>query len=473
AQQGYQAETHVISNGVSGVFCRIETEKPPEWQDKFVILMVGRLSREKRQDLLIEAARRSKYAQRIQLVLAGKGPTRGHYARLAKKLPHAPVMRLYTQQELLAVMNQSDLYVHASDAEIEGISAMEAMACGLVPVMSNSPLAATQQYALCEESLFAAGDADDLAAKIDYWIEHPKQRAHYATLHMAQQEQNRVESCAQQMLALYRQAIKDARHDFAAAPARRKKWLAPHPDTLTAPLEAACQSAGATRDGFARAVSVILEPVNRGLLGLRILGRQNLEVPAGAVVVCNHVHHLDCTMVKAALRGRKLWIVSLQENFEMPVIGHLVKALGAVPLGAGVRARAQLTALLVDRLAAGDWVLVFPEGMLLPYARQLRPLWEGAFDLAVRAGCPVVPAVLAGRRRGGLYSFKRKPSLDLQFLPPVWPNAGLPPRGARKELCQVVAFAMARALEAPAVPAPEYQRVPVAVPEEDPGIIKE
>ena len=53
----------------------------------------------------------------------------------------------------------------------EGISAVEAMACGLARFRLN---VATHQYALCPESLFRAGDADSLAERIDYWIEHPE-----------------------------------------------------------------------------------------------------------------------------------------------------------------------------------------------------------------------------------------------------------------------------------------------------------
>ncbi len=76
----------------------------------------------------------------------------------------------------MKLINECDLYVHASDAEIEGISCMEALACGLVPIISDSRLSATMQFALDERSLFRAGDAADLAAKMDFWIEHPEER---------------------------------------------------------------------------------------------------------------------------------------------------------------------------------------------------------------------------------------------------------------------------------------------------------
>jgi len=87
----------VISNGIDGDFVYRKAEKSPELADKFVILNIGRFSNEKRQDILIEAAARSKYADRIQLVFAGQGPNQKKYEQLAEKLPHAPIMRFFYQ----------------------------------------------------------------------------------------------------------------------------------------------------------------------------------------------------------------------------------------------------------------------------------------------------------------------------------------------------------------------------------------
>ncbi len=67
--------------------------------------------------------------------------------------------------------------------------------------------------------------------------------------------------------------------------------------------------------------------------GLRVRGRENLEGAQGGVVtVCNHIHPLDCVMVACALRGRQTYFVSLKSNLEIPVIGRLVRLLGALPL---------------------------------------------------------------------------------------------------------------------------------------------
>ena len=108
-------------------------------QGFFNVLMVGRYAGEKRQDELIEAYAKSRHAQEIQVILAGKGPLEKKYRRLAEKLPNPIVMNFYEPARLLEILHMADLYVHTSDAEIEAMSCMEAFACGLVPVIADSP----------------------------------------------------------------------------------------------------------------------------------------------------------------------------------------------------------------------------------------------------------------------------------------------------------------------------------------------
>ena len=81
---GYGAKLWVISNGVADAFRPAQVPRAPELEGRFTILMIGRLSGEKRQDLIIEAAKRSKYADRLQLVFAGKGPKEKAYPSLPR-----------------------------------------------------------------------------------------------------------------------------------------------------------------------------------------------------------------------------------------------------------------------------------------------------------------------------------------------------------------------------------------------------
>lgn len=208
-KNGYKAKLHVISNGVDPDFVYEKKEKPAIFEGRFVILMVGRYSNEKRQDILLEAAARSRYCDRIQVILAGQGLNQHKYERLGKKLKYPPVLKFYSHEELLDVLAWSDLYVHAADAEIEAISCLEAIARGLVPVIANSSKSATPQFALDERSLFEAGNSEDLAGKIDYWIEQEEERRRMERVYSEHALQYNLMSCVRKMEAMFCEAIQE------------------------------------------------------------------------------------------------------------------------------------------------------------------------------------------------------------------------------------------------------------------------
>ena len=180
-------------------------------QGKFNVLMVGRYAGEKRQDVLIEACARCRHREEIQVILAGKGPLEKKYRRLAEKLSNPVVMEFYEPARLLEILHMADLYVHTSDAEIEAMSCMEAFACGLVPVIADSPRSATPQFALDERSLFPAGDADALAEKIDWWMEHPREREEMGKRYGEHARQYALERSIEQTEEMFRMAIAEQR----------------------------------------------------------------------------------------------------------------------------------------------------------------------------------------------------------------------------------------------------------------------
>lgn len=208
---GYRASLHVVSNGVDARFAPRRLPKSADLADRFVIAMTGRLSREKRQDVLVDAVRRSRHAGRIQLVLAGRGPLAERYAQQGATLPHPPRVGFLAQDELRDVLAMSDLYVHAADAEIEAIGCLEAVATGLVPVISDSRASATGQFALDERSLFHAGDAADLARRIDYWIEHDDERARMGPAYAEVGREHALDVCVPQIEDMLRQAVVESR----------------------------------------------------------------------------------------------------------------------------------------------------------------------------------------------------------------------------------------------------------------------
>ena len=172
-------EPRVISNGVIPFFKKLDNvSKPEEYKDKFIVCMTGRLADEKRQDLIIKAVAKSKYNKNIQVILCGQGPNYERYLKLAKKrkLANPIKIKFCSAEELRETMNYIDLYIHASDYEIEGISAMEAITCGAVPLISNHPVCATKDFALDKEHcLFKHGSPKDLMRKIEWFYEHPEE----------------------------------------------------------------------------------------------------------------------------------------------------------------------------------------------------------------------------------------------------------------------------------------------------------
>ncbi|HIR53044.1 MAG TPA: glycosyltransferase [Candidatus Onthovicinus excrementipullorum] len=210
-KNGYDAKLYVISNGVDAAF-RPAEKKDTMHDDLFRILMIGRLSPEKRQNILIKAVSLSRHRDRIQLYLAGKGPRAEALRNMGKTLPHPPVIGFYSQEELIRLIHSCDLYVHASVVEIEAISCMESFACGLVPVICDAPQSATRQFALDERSLFKPDDPRDLAAKIDYWIEHPEERQKMSVQYAREGDEYRVERSVEKAEQMFREVIEDYRN---------------------------------------------------------------------------------------------------------------------------------------------------------------------------------------------------------------------------------------------------------------------
>lgn len=205
----------VISNGVHSYVEHRDTPKPDELKDKYVILTTGRYAREKSQDTLIKAVNLSKHRDNIQLVLGGKGIKEKYYKKLAKKLPIQPIFKFFGRNEIIDVLNYSDMYVHPAEIELEGISCLEAIACGKLTIVSDSKLSATKEFAVDEKCIFKCRNPKDLARVIDYWIEHPEEAKQYEQKYMKSAKVFDQEECMKEMEKMMldvvseKQALKD------------------------------------------------------------------------------------------------------------------------------------------------------------------------------------------------------------------------------------------------------------------------
>ena len=181
----FKSKLHVISNGLVPDTC-IRPDVPPEdYLDPtrpLKVLYIGRLSEEKDQPTLIRAIRHSSFADRIRLQFAGLGPKANKYKRMAMKLyrdgvvKYEPEFKFCTRDQLRALAAEADLCVHCATVEVEGLSIMEAMQQGAVPVIAKGPHTGTSQFALSDRSVFQQKNEKELAEKIDWWLSHPMER---------------------------------------------------------------------------------------------------------------------------------------------------------------------------------------------------------------------------------------------------------------------------------------------------------
>ena len=204
-------EPRVFTNGVISYFKKLDNvQKPEEYKDKFIVCMSGRLVDEKRQDLLIKAVARSKYNKNIQVILMGQGTNYEWYLRLAKKLANPIKIKFCSMEEVRETLNYIDLYVHASDYEIEGIAAIEAITCGVVPVISDSKYCATKDFALDKEHcLFKHGSPKDLMEKIEWFYEHPDEKAALSKLYLEDSKKYALSKSVDALEQMFIDAVND------------------------------------------------------------------------------------------------------------------------------------------------------------------------------------------------------------------------------------------------------------------------
>ena len=193
---------YVISNGVNfKYFYPSKVERPEHLKNKFVIIMSGRLSKEKNQQELLYAVKRSKHEKDIQIMLTGDGPRKKYLLKLCKKLnfTNEPIQKMYKHEELNTALWCGDLYVHTSIVEIEAISCLEAIACGMVPVIADSKKSATRMFALDDRCKYESKNIDDLTKHIDYWFEHQNEKKELQEKYLEFVKQFDFEKCMDRM----------------------------------------------------------------------------------------------------------------------------------------------------------------------------------------------------------------------------------------------------------------------------------
>lgn len=213
-----KARCFTLSNGVIPDQCLRPETPPANYLDEdrpLDLIYIGRTATEKDQPTLFKAIRLSKYARRIRLHIAGRGPKLEAYTKMANKLyedgvvQYVPTIGFYNRDQLRHLAATADLAVHCAYVEVEGMSVTEAMQQAVVPVIATAPFSGTDTYAIDIHSTFPAKDARALAQQIDYWFDHPQRRWAMGFRYAQSMNAIKIERCVQQLIEMFQAAINE------------------------------------------------------------------------------------------------------------------------------------------------------------------------------------------------------------------------------------------------------------------------
>ena len=149
----------------------------------------------------------------------------------------------------------------------------------------------------------------------------------------------------------------------------------------------------------------ILAPMIRFFFRIKAEGLENIPKEAPIMFCSNHIAAKDPVMIAAACR-RQITFLSKKELFSVPVLGWLVKKLGAVKLD---RSGSDISAIRtsVEVLNNGGALAIFPQGHRYPGVDPATTdTKNGAALIAYRSGADIVPVCI--KLKDYKYKFLRR-----------------------------------------------------------------
>ncbi len=174
--------------------------------EETILIYVGRISKEKRIDILEEALRDQ---PGVRLVLVGDGPAR---AEMQQRMHHRPVhFTGYLKGEALATAYASaDLFVFPSDTDTFGQVMQEAMASGLPVVAARSGGAPDLIREGVNGAMFAPGSVNELRAHIQMFLANPDERTRMGQAGRVAAERRSWHSVMEELMGHYRHLLRRA-----------------------------------------------------------------------------------------------------------------------------------------------------------------------------------------------------------------------------------------------------------------------
>jgi 1-acyl-sn-glycerol-3-phosphate acyltransferase len=163
-----------------------------------------------------------------------------------------------------------------------------------------------------------------------------------------------------------------------------------------------------------KAYAVLARPI-RFFQRIKTTGLENVPKDDKGYIICsNHIGAKDVIMI-GAVYHKQIRFIAKKELFKIPLLGSLIKALGAIKLDRGGN---DVTAIktAVSLAESGETVAIFPQGHRYPSVNPATTTPKnGAGLIAYRSGCDVIPVCIKVKNQK--YRIFRK--IDIIFGRPI------------------------------------------------------
>jgi 1-acyl-sn-glycerol-3-phosphate acyltransferase len=128
---------------------------------------------------------------------------------------------------------------------------------------------------------------------------------------------------------------------------------------------------------------------------MQVTGLEHLDPKRPCIYMCNHLGSFDIFALLACLPVQFRWLAKA-ELFRIPILGWGMSAAGYISLDRSRRRSAyESMEIAARKIREGVSVVIFPEGTR-SFDGTMLPFMNGGFNLAIRAGVPLVPITIHG-----------------------------------------------------------------------------
>lgn len=225
-EHGLRAPARAISNGID--LSRYRPGPPDEEarrrfqlpQHCPLILSVNRLSHEKRIDVLINAA--AKLQEQAHIVITSTGPAEAELRAQVNALnlqERVTFPGFVSDEDLVSLYRLADIFAIPSEADLQSLATMEAMAVGLPVVAANAY--ALPELVHSEENgfLFSPGNSDEMARYLDILLRDSQIRKNMGARSLEIVAEHDITIILDQWETLYQRLIEE----FAEVGKRKRK----------------------------------------------------------------------------------------------------------------------------------------------------------------------------------------------------------------------------------------------------------